>query len=299
MVTDAVAINSFVSPYNELIALECLYSEDGATLKRVTSETVHSGKLPSEALQERYGLFKNDDSIAQVKRLVDTKIGSFSVVVNNTPNWPAKLADSARPTPLLYYNGFLNLIETKSVSVVGSRKASDSGRGRARRIARELSKNGVTVVTGLARGIDTEATTAAIQAGGPVIGVIGTPIDEAYPKENTELQTLVAKNYLLLSQVPFFRYATEPFSSHRIHFPERNELMAAVSDATVIVEASDTSGTLSQARACLHQGRPLFIMRSLIDNPLVTWPEKFLAKDNVFVLDNTEQVLQAIGVQHD
>lgn len=235
----------------------------------------------------------------KVERFIESKIGGFSIAVNNTPSWPLKLKDSQRPTPLLYYRGNISLVESKSVSVVGSRKASSEGRSRARRIAKELSAAEVTVVTGLARGIDTEATKAAIASGGQTIGVIGTPIDETYPKENALLQEKVAKDYLLLSQVPFFRYATEPFTAHRVRFPERNELMAAVSDATVIVEASDTSGTLSQARACLQQGRPLFIMRSLLNDPDITWPKRYLEHDEVHVLDNTDQVLEAIGVRDD
>lgn len=298
MVNDYIARDSVVSPYDELIAHECLYASNGATLKKIASETVLSGILPTEAFRNRVGFLPDNDLINAVKRVVDEKLGDFSVVVNNTLGWPAKLTDSARPTPLLYYRGDLGLIESPSVSVVGSRKASVAGQGRARRIAKELSAAGVTIVTGLARGIDTEAASAAIEANGRVIGVIGTPIDEVYPKENASLQSAVANDHLLLSQVPFYRYAEEPFSAHRIHFPERNELMAAVSDATVIVEASDTSGTLSQARACLHQGRPLFIMQSLLDNSEITWPHKYLEKDGVYVLEDTEQVLLTIGMRN-
>lgn len=294
MTTDSIASDSIVSPYEELIALECLYADLGMTLKKVTAETVLSGALPSEAFRTHYGLLPQENLMKRVEELVEGKIGNFSIVVNNTPNWPLKLRDSERPTPLLYYCGNIALIETKSVSVVGSRKASPEGRSRARRIAKELSDAGVTVVTGLARGIDAEAAEAAIAVDGQTIGVIGTPIDEAYPKENAPLQKEVATKHLLLSQVPFYRYATEPFVAHRGRFPERNELMAAVSDATVIVEASDTSGTLSQARACLQQGRPLFIMRSLSDDPAVTWPKKYLERDGVHILDSVEQILRAI-----
>lgn len=299
MEAGSIANESFVSPYKELIALECLYAEPNMTLKKITSETVLSGILPTEAFQNRYGMIPENDLIESVKNVVNDKIGSFSIVVNNTPGWPQKLAASTRPTPLLYYRGDLGLIESTSVSVVGSRKASDEGKSRARRIARELCDANITVVTGMAKGIDTEATTAAIESGGRVICVIGTPIDETYPKENADLQNRVALDHLLISQVPFYRYAEESFNSHRIRFPERNELMAAVSDATVIVEASDTSGTLSQARACLHQKRPLFIMRSLLENPEITWPAKYVEKEGVYVLDHTEQIFEKIEARND
>ncbi|MBQ9004717.1 MAG: DNA-processing protein DprA [Eggerthellaceae bacterium] len=108
-------------------------------------------------------------------------------------------------------------------------------------------------------------------------------------------QERIADEHLLISQVSFWQYSSEPFEAHRYHFPERNELMAAIFDATVIVEASDTSGTLTQARACLRQGRPLFIMKSLLDNGEVTWPAKYAGKPNVFVLEDTQQILDEIG----
>jgi DNA processing protein len=128
-----------------------------------------------------------------------------------------------------------------------------------------------------------------------VIGVIGTPIDECYPKENCSLQNEIAEKHLLVSQVPFYRYSQQPFKTKRYYFPERNELMAAISDATVIIEASDTSGTLTQARACLHQGRPLFILRSCYDSDQVTWPKRWAEKENVFIIGSSEEILSAIG----
>ncbi len=294
MLLDALAEDAVLSPYDELIAFESLYSEKGMTLSRVASETVLKGRLPSEAYSDLSGLIPRDDVILEVRDCVDAKIGGFSIAVNGTLGWPRKLEDSARPTPILYYRGDLGLLDSTSVSVVGSRKASDAGCARARRLARELVQAGATIVTGLARGIDTEAANAALDARGSVIGVIGTPIDEAYPKENRDLHDRIARDHLLISQVPFFRYAKEPFRAHRAHFPERNELMASVSDATVIVEASDTSGTLIQARACMHQGRPLFLLRSLVDNDEVSWPKRFMGQAGVFALEDTQQILDVI-----
>lgn len=178
--------------------------------------------------------------------------------------------------------------------MVGARKATDDGKARAARIARELTRNGIAVTTGLALGIDTAATRAAMEYGGRVIGVIGTPIDECYPKENRQLQEEVAQNHLLVSQVPLYKYSKQPFKSKKYYFPERNELMAAISDATVIVEASDTSGTLTQARACLHQGRPLFIMRSCVEDSRVTWPARYINDENVYVLDSVDQLMECV-----
>lgn len=285
---------SAISPYDEMIAYEYLYSLEGSSLKRITSSTVLSNKLPSEALAERFGELVEPDGLAEVTAMVDTKLGDLSVAVNNTTTWPDKLADSEHPSPLLYYRGDIGLMESRSISIVGSRRASRDGLVRAAKIAKELALQGITVVSGLARGIDTYAITSAMRNGGRVIAVIGTPIDQAYPKENETLQTEIGREHLLVSQVPFYKYEHQPFKTRRYYFPERNELMAAISDATVIVEASDTSGTLTQARACMHQKRPLFIMRSCFEDTRVSWPEKWARKDGVHILDNTSQLVDMV-----
>lgn len=284
-----------ISPYNELIAYEFLYSRKGASLKKIVEETVNVQKLPSEAFYEQFGMVAPSD-LEDVERCVESKLGSFSIAINNTPSWPDKLKDSARPTPVLYYRGDIGLMEAPNVSVVGARKASDQGKRRAALLAKQLVARDVVITTGLALGVDAAAARSALDHGGRTIGVIGTPVDQHYPKENVQLQDTVAHEHLLVSQVPFFRYANQPFKTKRYYFPERNELMAAISDATVIVEASDTSGTLTQAKACLHQGRPLFIMRSCAESDEVTWPSKFLSCEGVFVLDDVAQIIDVLGI---
>ena len=292
IVFDSIAI----SPFEELAAYEYLYSLDHATLKSMTKQTVLAKKLPSEALAEKVGLIK-PEAIKDVEAFLQTKSGVFSIAINSTPSYPKKLRESERPTPLFYYLGDIGLLESPSISIVGARKASSDGLSRAARLARELIDYGFTIVSGLALGVDTSALRAAIGDNGSVIAVIGTPIDEYYPKENKQLQDFIANKHLLISQVPLYRYAHQSFQSKRYYFPERNELMAAVSDATVIVEASDTSGTLTQARACLGQGRPLFILRSCVENPALSWPKTLLLKspDSVHILDTVEQVPEVLN----
>jgi DNA processing protein len=138
-----------------------------------------------------------------------------------------------------------------------------------------MVSKGITVVSGLAEGIDTAAHTAAIEAGGQTIAVIGTPLGVYYPKSNIDLQNQIAKDYLLISQVPVLRYARQAVPQNRLFFPERNVTMSALTEATIIVEASDTSGTLIQARAALHQGRKLFILESCFRRSDITWPARF------------------------
>lgn len=302
---NAVAIRdilerSTVSPYREMVAFEYLYSLEGMTLKKIADLTINRNMLPSQAVEERTGLF-DAEGMDEVREFIDGKLATFpfQVAVKGTSTWPAGIADSARPSPVVYFAGNIGLLGTPRVSVVGSRKASQDGLARAARMGRLLAESGVTVVSGLAAGIDSAAMKAAanVRERGeycPVIGVIGTPIDECYPRQNVDLQAYVANSGLLISQVPFYRYSKQPFKTKRYYFPERNELMAAVSDATVIIEASDTSGTLTQARACEHQGRPLFILKSCVENPEVTWPRKWVGKDNVHVVNDVDDVLAEV-----
>lgn len=193
------------------------------------------------------------------------------------------------PDVTIFAAGDLTLLRHKAVSIVGTREVSDDGAKRASRLARELVESGVVVMSGLAKGVDYHAHSSAIENGGRTVAVIGTPLDKAYPVENSELQETIYRNHLLIS--PFS--ATDPV--FRSNFPKRNRVMALLSDATVIVEASDSSGTLHQAAECQRQGRWLFILKSVVDNPALTWPARFIGKPFVQVLTSTTDILERIG----
>jgi DNA processing protein len=193
------------------------------------------------------------------------------------------------PDVTVFYVGNLDLLKRPAVSIVGAREATDDGCQRAARLARELALAGVTVVSGLARGIDTAALLSTIEHRGETAAVIGTPLDKAYPAENTELQEAIYRDHLLLSPFPI---GERVFPSN---FPKRNRVMAALTDASVIVEASDTSGSLHQAAECQRLGRWLFIMKSVVDNPKLTWPKKFVGKEHVAVLTTTADILNVVG----
>jgi len=194
------------------------------------------------------------------------------------------LAEIALQAPL-WCVGDLSLIERRSVAIVGARHVTTEGAARARRLARELSEANVTVVSGLAKGVDTAALTAAVDAGGKVIAVVGTPVDRAYPAENKALQEQIYRDHLLVSQ---FAPGVRVFPRH---FPQRNRLMALLTDASVIVEAGETSGTLHQATECVRLGRWLFIARSVVDDSALTWPARFTHYPNVRVLAHTQDLL--------
>lgn len=275
MVT-ALADERVISPYDELMAYEYLYAMDGTSRGKMSRVLSENGPLPTRAMAAVEGLMPDESKYGEVKDYVDSRIGGFSVLVEGTPQFPRSLRAQKDPLPVFYYRGDLSLVESRCVSVVGTRHPSERGALAARRIARALADRNITVVAGLAAGIDTEAMTEAISAGGSVIGVIGTPIDRYYPKENRALQDEVASRHLLISQVPIYRYDHQPFNTQRFYFSERNVTMAALSEATIIVEAGETSGTRTQARACIDQGKKLVFLPGVVES--VTWARAFLEK---------------------
>ena len=176
-----------------------------------------------------------------------------------------------------------DLAASRSVAVVGTREPSQDGLSRTRRLVRELVKDGFTIVSGLAAGVDKMAHQTAIEEGGRTIAVIGTPLSHSYPKENSALQHHIAENYLIVSLVPLKRYEKQDYRSNRYFFPARNVTMSALTEATIIVEAGETSGILVQARAAIRQRRKLFVLDNCFHNPGLTWPTKLEAKGAIRV----------------
>lgn len=273
-----------IEPFREMAAYESLWKEKGVSYKKL-----------AECFAQNPGLRPSDlvgaNDLKAAYDYINTTLKDFlkeakpNFLINSTFDYPAKLRDAKEPVELLYYRGNLDLINTKSVSIVGTRKPSDEGLRRTRKLVKLLVQDKYTIVSGLAKGIDTEAHRTAINNKGQTISVIGTPLNENYPKENKELQEYIAKEHLLLSQVPFWRYEQQTYLGNRLFFPERNKTMSALTEGTVIIEASETSGTLIQARAALYQKRKLFILESNFHNPKITWPERFEKQGAIRVKD--------------
>jgi DNA processing protein len=181
---------------------------------------------------------------------------------------------------LLYMEGDISLLTMGArVSVVGSRKASEAGQKRAYLFTKYLVEAGITVVSGLAEGIDTIAHRAAIDLGGKTIAVLGTPLDKVYPKSNAGLIQEIKANHLAVSQF------SRGYPSRAENFPRRNRTMALISDATVIIEASEKSGTRHQGWEALRIGRTLFILDSVASDNSLSWPSEMI-KYGAIVIDN-------------
>jgi DNA processing protein len=275
-----------ISPKRELGAYEALWAREGAWFKSIAEIfRQHEGAIPSD--------FVSAADIEKYSRLAfgairGAGITHFGVRIHGAGEYPQKLRDAEHPIELLYFQGLWDLVNTRCVAVVGTRQPSEDGKRRAAKIARLLAADGFTVVSGLARGIDTVAHTSAIVAGGFTIAVLGTPITQYYPPENRELQRQIADQHLVISQVPIVRYSNQHVRANSYFFPERNATMSALTEATVIIEAGETSGTLVQARHALKQGRKLFILESCFGDSSLKWPAKFVDQGAIRVSEFDE-----------
>ncbi|MEO8216691.1 MAG: DNA-processing protein DprA [Acidobacteriota bacterium] len=174
--------------------------------------------------------------------------------------YPALLREIADPPPALFYHGDPGLLDTPSVAVVGSRRASAYGLNAAARLSRELASAGVTIVSGLARGIDAAAHLAALNAGAKTVAVLGTGIDVSYPRSNRSIFERISESGLLVTEFP---HGTPP---RAMNFPVRNRIISGLALGTVIVEANGRSGSLITARMAAEQGREVFAVPGSIFN---------------------------------
>jgi DNA processing protein len=275
-----------ISPTQEIAAYEAIWTRVATVAKVADLFRRHNHALPSTVARE---LGISDQELEAIALVIPALLPfeRFAALFYSGPGYPQRLKDARNPAEVLYYQRALDLLSSRSVAVVGSRRASEAGLKRARRLAKMLVEQGFTVMSGLAEGIDTAAHTAALEAGGRTIAVIGTALNVAYPRANLQLQRHIARSYLLISQVPFYLYSRQDYRKNRFFFLERNKTMSALSEATIIVEAGETSGALVQAEAAIQQGRKLFILNSCFERGL-DWPQKFEAKGAIRVVDGSE-----------
>jgi len=187
-----------------------------------------------------------------------TAVGAHLVTVLDD-DYPANLRLVPDAPPFLFYKGHLDAADARSIAVVGTRRASRDGLSRARRMAAGLSSEGIVVVSGLARGVDTAAHTATVELSNRTVAVTGTGIaSPVYPKENTRLaERIVEARGAVVSQF----WPTDP--PDRWRFPARNITMSGFTQGTVVIEASSTSGAKMQAQAALAHAKTVFLLKSL------------------------------------
>jgi DNA processing protein len=198
------------------------------------------------------------------------------------------LTRSGACVPPLEAAGDVGLLERPCVAVVGSRNASDGGCQLAWAVAGDLVGAGFVVMSGLAAGIDTAAHRGAIESGGRTIAILGTPLDRAYPAANAALQERIYRGDLLLSPFPSGTRTT------RGHFPLRNRIMARLAEATVVVEAGETSGTIHQVREALAVNRRVFVRETLLRPNGARWLRALASHRGVLSWTTPDDVLAVL-----
>jgi DNA processing protein len=199
------------------------------------------------------------DPAPELEEAARTGVG---IVAWGQPGFPSAFGALADPPPVLYVRGSLHADDGVAAAVVGSRRATDYGLRVARTLGADLARAGVTVVAGLARGIDAAAHRGALEAGGRTVAVLGSGLLEPYPPEHIGLIENIAASGAVVSEFPLHA------PPRPAHFPQRNRLVAALSLAVVVVEAAERSGALSTARHALDLGREVVAVPGCVDSPV-------------------------------
>lgn len=225
----------------------------------------------------------------ELEKLEKAKV---KVMTIKDKNYPTLLKEIYDPPALLYYKGEIKKEDSVAVAVVGSRKFSDYGRRIAAKLGRELAENGVTVVSGLALGIDAIAQEAALRANGRTIAVLGRGLDEIYPIANTRLAEQIIKSGrgAIISE---FALGVPPLSHH---FPIRNRIIAGLSLGTIVVEAAQESGSLITAAAALNENREVFAVPGDIDRSSAAGPNE-LIKTGAKIITKIDDVLAELKIK--
>lgn len=200
---------------------------------------------------------KQEEVLRELERLDRLKI---RMVLYNTPDYPPQLANIPDPPPILFVKGQILPQDQAAVAIVGSRAASQQGLAVTRRLARELAGAGITVVSGMARGIDSEAHRGALAGGGRTIAVLGCGPNVIYPPENRELFSRITEQGAVVSE---YSLDVKPDA---VHFPSRNRIISGLCLGVTVVEAAPQSGSLITARLALEQGREVFAVPGHVDS---------------------------------
>ncbi len=205
-------------------------------------------------------------------------------------NYPGLLKKIYDPPKELYVRGDMNILNSRCIAIVGTRKATHYGKESAKRLAYELSKNGFTIVSGLAEGIDTEAHKGALDAGGKTIAVFGCGIDQIFPSENRKLAEKIEENGALISE-----YGPGAAAA-KWTFPRRNRIISGLSVGTVMVEGHWESGAMITAKLALEEGREVFAVPGNIELDQSKGPH-WLIKQGAKLVENVDDILEEFNMK--
>lgn len=214
----------------------------------------------------------------------------YTLLAFGDEGYPTLLTQTPDPPLVLYVQGDKGVLDTIAIAIVGTRRASRYGREQARSFAGGLAALGVTVISGMALGIDAEAHRGALEASGKTIAVVGTGADEIYPSEHVKLAAQIQASGAIVSEFPL---GTKP---RKENFPRRNRIISGLSRGVLVVEAPQRSGALITARTATEQGREVFAMPGRVDNPNAAGCHS-LIRDGAKLTQTVRDILEEIAPQ--
>jgi DNA processing protein len=223
-------------------------------------------------------------SLDQIERARELGAG---ILIKGGPGYPGLLERIPDPPAVLYIRGAAEILSYPGVALVGARRASAYGLAMARSLGSGLAKAGVTVVSGGARGVDTESHLGALEEGGPTIVVMGSGLDIPYPSENWRLFEAAAEQGVLVSEFPF---GTRP---QPYHFPIRNRTIAGLSLGVAVIEGKSGSGSLITAECAMDCGRDVYAVPGPVTSPLSEGPNQ-LIKDGAALIRNSDDIISEV-----
>jgi len=243
-----------------------------------------SSRLAENIVQARSGdlLEKNWEQIQR---------NGVGVLIWDDPHYPRRLKEIDQPPPVIYHRGEFDGTDQWAVAVVGTRRVTAYGRQVADEIGSQLARHGVTVISGLARGIDSIAHQSCLKSGGRTIAVLGSGVDQIYPPEHKQLAERIIANGAVISDYPL---GTQPDGAN---FPPRNRIISALSQAVVVVEASERSGALITAAFAAQQGREVFAVPGSIYAPQSAGTNR-LIESGAHIYTGIESLLKTLNLEH-
>ncbi len=244
------------------------------------------GQCTAPELADR--ILGRDRDAAVHRALVWADFPGNSIVTLADDGYPRQLLEIPDPPALLYVRGNAALLSARSLAMVGSRNATPQGVANAEQFARAFSQSGITIVSGLALGIDTAAHRGGLEGSGSTIAVIGTGADVIYPKRNVALTEAIAARGAVVSEFPL---GTPPLAEN---FPRRNRIISGLACGCLVVEAATASGSLITARLASEQGREVFAIPGSIHSP-VSRGCHALIKQGAKLVESAADVLEELG----
>ncbi len=222
-----------------------------------------------------------EDAVAQQQKMVET--GTAAIAITD-PHYPPLLREIFDPPVLLFARGEAALLQSTMLGVVGTRRPTPYGIAAAERLSGDLARAGLTIVSGMARGIDTAAHRAALAAGSPTVAVLGCGVDVIYPSENRNLSAEIAAKGLIISEFPMGSVAFPQ------NFPIRNRIISGMSAGLLVVEGAQYSGSAITARLALDQGREVFAVPGNITSKM-SWGPNLLIKQGAKLVQDWNDVV--------